>query len=135
MAQASDSQDHAYPTPSFRTQRSGVRNLKSVSTRPERESYVYILTNSVRTLYVGVTNDLVRRVYEHKHKLVPGFTEKYNVTWLAYYEAASDIRDAIAREKQIKAWRRSKKMALIDAFNPQWKDLSLGWYDASESPS
>ena len=104
-------------------------------TDPGRQYYVYILTNRVRTLYVGVTNDLVRRVYEHKHKLVPGFTKKYNVTWLAYYESTSDIRTAIAREKQIKAFRRSKKVELIEALNPRWKDLSLGWYDVSEEPS
>ena len=104
-------------------------------TDPGREYYVYILTNRVRTLYVGVTNGLVRRVYEHKHKLVSGFTKKYNVTWLAYYESTSDIRAAIAREKQIKSWRRSKKVELIEALNPNWKDLSLGWYDASEEPS
>ena len=102
-------------------------------TDPGRQYYVYILTNRVRTLYVGVTNDLVRRVYEHK--LVPGFTKKYNVTWLAYYESTPDIRTAIAREKQIKSWRRSKKVELIEALNPNWKDLSLGWYDASEEPS
>ena len=101
---------------------------------PGRQYYVYILTNGARTLYVGVTNDLVRRIYEHKHKLVPGFSNKYNVTWLAYYEVAADIRSAIAREKQLKAWRRSKKVVLIESFNPQWKDLSLGWYDDSVGP-
>ena len=106
-----------------------------MATHPGRQYYVYILTNGARTLYVGVTNDLVRRVYEHKHKLVPGFSVKYNVTWLAYYEATSDVGSAIAREKQIKAWRRGKKIALIESFNPQWKDLSLGWYDGSEVPS
>ncbi len=100
--------------------------------KPDRQYYVYILTNSVRTLYVGLTNDLVRRVYEHKHKLVRGFTAKYNITWLAYYEQTPDIASAIAREKQIKGWRRSKKVALIETFNPRWKDLSLEWYDDSE---
>ena len=101
--------------------------------RPDRQYYVYIMTNRVRTLYVGVTNDLVRRVYEHKRKLVPGFTTKYNLTWLAYYEQTSDISSAIAREKQIKSWRRSKKVELIEAMNPRWKDLSLEWYENERS--
>ena len=80
-----------------------------------------------RTLYVGVTNDLERRMYEHKNKLLPGFTSKYNVTWLAYYEQTSDVESAIAREKQIKGWRRSKKVELIESANPRWKVLSLEW--------
>ena len=88
---------------------------------------VYILTNATRTLYVGVTSDLERRMYEHKNKLVPGFTSKYNVTWLAYHEQTSDVESAILREKEIKGWRRSKKVALIESSNPQWKDLTLEW--------
>ena len=92
-----------------------------------RQYYVYILTNSTRTLYVGVTNDLERRMYEHKNKLVPGFASKYNVTWLAYYEQTSDVESAIAREKEIKGWRRSKKTALVESLNPLWKDISLEW--------
>ncbi len=80
---------------------------------------MYILTNRTRTLYVGVTNDLERRMYEHKNKLVPGFTSKYNITWLAHYEQTSDVESAIAREKEIKGWRRSKKVALIESSNPQ----------------
>lgn len=91
--------------------------------------YVYILTNRSRTLYTGVTNDLIRRVYEHKQKLVPGFTEKYNISRLVYFEETSDVRDAIAREKQIKGWTRAKKIALIESINPEWKDLSDGWYE------
>ena len=93
----------------------------------DRQYYVYILTNRTRTLYVGVTNDLERRMYEHKNKLLPGFTSKYNVTWLAYYEQTSDVESAIAREKQIKGWRRSKKVELIESANPRWKVLSLEW--------
>ena len=85
------------------------------------------MTNSRRTLYVGVTNDIERRVYEHRHKLVDGFTKRYNVTWLVYYEETSDVVAAIEREKQLKGWRRSKKVALIESMNPQWKDLSLEW--------
>ena len=101
--------------------------LVSLPAAQDRQYYVYILTNSTRTLYVGVTSDLERRMYEHKSKLVPGFASKYNVTWLAYYEQTSDVRTAIAREKQIKGWRRSKKIALIESPNPRWKDLSLEW--------
>ncbi len=106
-----------------------------MSTKPGPQYYVYVLTNSRRTLYVGVTNNLVNRVYQHKHKLVDGFTKKYNVSWLAYYEETSDIVAAISREKQIKAWRRSKKVALIEGLNPQWNDLSLGWFDVCSERS
>ena len=91
--------------------------------------YVYLLTNrNDKVMYVGVTNDLERRVFEHKRKLVPGFTERYNVNKLVYYEEASDVRAAIAREKEIKKWRRAKKDALVVADNPDWKDLSDGWF-------
>ena len=86
-----------------------------------------ILTNRVRTLYVGVTSNLERRIYEHKQKLVPGFTKKYNLTWLAYYEETTDVISAIEREKQIKSWRRNKKIVLVESANPQWKDLALNW--------
>lgn len=91
--------------------------------------YVYIMTNRSRTLYTGVTNDLRRRVYEHKHKLVPGFTEKYNITRLVYFEETPNVQAALAREKQIKGWLRAKKIALIEDANPEWRDLSEGWYD------
>ena len=87
--------------------------------------YVYIMTNKSRTLYVGVTNNLERRVHEHQQKLVAGFTSKYNVTQLAYFEGTQDIHAAIAREKQIKGWVRRKKIALIESVNPKWKDLSI----------
>jgi putative endonuclease len=90
--------------------------------------YVYIMTNpSHSTLYTGITNDLQRRVHEHKHKLIPGFTSKYSVTYLLYFETTPNVVAAIAREKQIKGWLRSKKIALIEAENPQWKDLSAEW--------
>ena len=95
--------------------------------------YVYIMTNGIRTLYVAVTNDLTRRVYEHKEKLADGFTKKYNVIWLAYYEATCNVESAIAREKQLKGWVRSKKIALIESMNPQWVDLSQGWYDSGRA--
>ncbi len=91
--------------------------------------YVYIMTSPSGTLYTGMTNDLKRRVYQHKHKLIEGFTAKYNVTRLAYYEETQDVQTAIAREKEIKSWRRSKKLELIKSLNPKWQDLSDGWYD------
>jgi len=94
-----------------------------------RQYCVYIMTNRSGTLYTGVTSDLVRRVYEHKQKLVPGFTRRYRITCLVHYESCSDVRAAIAREKTIKGWTRTKKIALINSANPQWTDLSAGWYD------
>ena len=98
-----------------------------------REYYVYLMSNRSGTLYAGVTNDLYRRVYEHKHKLLPGFTSRYNITRLVYFETAADIRAAIAREKQIKGWIRAKKVALIHATNPKWADLSADWFGESSS--
>ena len=100
-----------------------------MTARQDKRYYVYILTNGKRTLYVGVTNDLARRVYEHKNKLIDGFTKNYNLTYLAYYDETADIIAAIEREKQIKGWRRSKKIELIESVNPKWKDLSMDWYD------
>ncbi len=86
--------------------------------------YVYILANKANTtLYIGVTNDIYRRVNEHNDKVVRGFTERYNVNKLVYVEEFSSINDAIARERQLKKWRREKKEALINSINPQWKDL------------
>jgi len=90
-----------------------------------RNYYVYILTNKANhVLYIGVTNDLVRRMYEHKNKLVDGFTKKYNLTKLVYYEVTDDVGSAIRREKQLKNWHRDWKINLIDQFNPEWEDLS-----------
>lgn len=87
--------------------------------------YVYILTNwSNRVLYTGMTNNLERRLYEHKNKLVKGFTEKYNVNKLVYFDSTIDVKVVIEREKQIKGWTRRKKMDLVESINPQWKDLS-----------
>ncbi|NJL77907.1 MAG: GIY-YIG nuclease family protein [Richelia sp. RM2_1_2] len=91
--------------------------------------YVYIMTNNSKTLYTGMTNDLTRRVYEHKQKLIPGFTQKYNITKLVYFEETSDVNAAIVREKQIKGWLRTKKITLIESVNPDWKDLSTKWYE------
>ena len=92
-----------------------------------KQYYVYIMTNRSGTLYVGVTNDLARRVHEHKNKLIPGFTAKYNITKLVYFETTTDVRTAIARERQIKGWLRVKKIALIESVNPNWDDLSADW--------
>ncbi len=90
----------------------------------EKVYYVYIMTNKYnKVLYVGVTNDLIRRTYEHKNKLVEGFTSKYNVYKLIYYDLFGDILSAITREKQIKGWTREKKIKLIESMNPGWKDL------------
>ena len=86
--------------------------------------YVYIMTNHSKTLYVGITNNLVKRVYEHKNKFVEGFTKKYNITKLVYFEDTNDVTAAIEREKQLKGWLRSKKIVLIESTNPSWKDLS-----------
>ena len=90
-------------------------------------SYVYILASQCRgTLYIGSTTDLIKRIFEHKNKFVPGFTEKYNVTNLVYFEEHSTIMEAGQREKQLKKWARQWKLDLIETNNPHWKDL----YDA-----
>ena len=96
-----------------------------------RSFYVYILSNASRILYVGVTNDLARRVQEHKAKAIPGFTAKYNVTQLVYFEETTNVIAAIEREKQIKSWRREKKVELVKGSNPTWRDLSAdeGFFD------
>ena len=90
--------------------------------------YVYLLTNwNNHVLYVGITNNLERRVYEHKHKMIKGFTEKYNLKKLVYFEQTEDVISAITREKEIKKWRRDKKNQLVDKKNAGWEDLSLKW--------
>jgi putative endonuclease len=102
----------------------------------EKLFYVYILTNKAnRVLYAGVTNNLVRRIFEHKHKLVEGFTKKYNLTKLVYYEVTNDIEGAIKREKQLKNWHRDWKINLINQFNPDWRDLSKGFCGNDEARS
>ena len=92
--------------------------------------YVYLLTNEYnKVLYTGVTNNLQRRLYEHKHSLNEGFSTKYNTHKLVYYETADDVKATIAREKQIKGWSRQKKEALINNINPKWIDLAVNWND------
>ena len=92
--------------------------------------YVYILTNHVATvLYVGVTSNLEQRVYQHKKKITPGFASKYNLDRLAYFEETADVQSAIAREKQLKGWRRDRKATLVQTTNPDWRDLSEDWYE------
>lgn len=85
--------------------------------------YIYIVGNDRPTLYIGVTNDLIKRIYEHKNKLVDGFTKKYGLTKLFYYEEFSDVEEAIKREKQIKHWNREWKLTLIRKTNPNFDDL------------
>jgi putative endonuclease len=92
--------------------------------------YIYILANRSKNLYTGVTNNLQRRIYEHKHHLMEGFTNWYHVTRLVYFEETSDVYAAISREKQIKGWVREKKVALIESSNPEWRDLSEDWEGA-----
>jgi putative endonuclease len=93
-----------------------------------KDYWVYILTDRHdKVMYVGVTNDLLRRLYEHKHHLTAGFTARYNVHRLVYCESTPSIDAAIAREKQLKGWRREKKNALVETMNPEWKDLSQDW--------
>jgi len=87
------------------------------------------MTNHSHTLYTGMTNDLLRRVYEHKRGLIPGFTKKYKIKQLIYFEETDDVTVAIAREKQIKGWLRQKKIDLIESVNPTWDDLAIDWYD------
>ncbi len=92
-----------------------------------RHFYVYLLANEARMLYVGVTNNLERRLSEHKHKLIPGYPRRYNLDRLLYYEEYTYVVDAIAREKQLKGWLRRRKVELIEAENPDWLDLSADW--------
>mgnify|MGYP006284525181 CR=1 FL=1 len=100
-----------------------------------RNYYVYLLaSNQNGTLYIGVTNDLIRRVYEHKNKMVEGFSKKYSVDKLVWFERYNSIEDAIKREKQLKNWRRSWKVALIERDNSEWNDLYGLLLDSGSSP-
>ncbi len=94
----------------------------------DKTYYVYLLTSwNNKVMYVGVTSNLERRIYEHKNSLVEGFTKKYNVNKLVCYETTNDVMVALEREKQIKKWRREKKNRLVTQMNPAWADLSLEW--------
>lgn len=94
----------------------------------QKQFYVYICSNkSGSTVYIGITNDLQRRIWEHKHKITGGFTARYNVDKLVYYETFYEAEDAIVREKELKGWLRKKKMALIKLSNPHFEDLSTAW--------
>ena len=97
-----------------------------------RQYYVYILSNDSRMLYVGVTGDIERRMSEHKLKLIDGYTKRYNLTRLVYYEDYDRVQDAIAREKQLKGWLRRRKIELIEEDNPLWEDLAEDWFDDME---
>ena len=90
----------------------------------QKHYYVYILANSRRTIYIGFTNDLQRRLQEHRDKVIEGYTSRYNLTKLVYYEVFATAREAIAHEKRLKGWLRAKKVALIESKNPNWQDLS-----------
>jgi putative endonuclease len=94
----------------------------------EKLYYVYILASRSRVLYTGVTNDLMRRTFEHRQGLVPGFTSRYRIHRLVYFESFRDVRDAIAREKEIKSWVREKRAVLIAAKNPTWEDFGADWF-------
>ena len=98
-----------------------------------KDYYVYILTNRSGTLYVGVTNDLMRRVKEHRDGAAESFTKQYRINRLVYFESGSDVEGALNREKQIKGWLRKRKIELIESLNPHWKDLSEGWYAADDT--
>ncbi len=96
--------------------------------------YVYILANwTNNVLYIGMINNLERRIFEHFHKVAEGFTKQYNVNKLVYFEMTNDVHSAIEREKQLKAWRREKKDRLIQQMNPQWRDLAENWYGEDSS--
>ncbi|MFO1325445.1 MAG: GIY-YIG nuclease family protein [Burkholderiales bacterium] len=96
-----------------------------------RSYYVYIIASRSRTLYIGVTGNLVRRVLEHKERKGSAFTSKYRIDRLVHFEETGSVDAAIEREKQLKSWRRQKKIALIDSANPTWTDLGLEWYDSA----
>jgi len=94
-----------------------------------KQFYVYLLANAKsRKLYIGVTNSLERRVWEHRHGLVKGFAREYHIASLVYYEITNDVHSAIRREKELKGWLRRRKVALIESTNPTWRDLAADWY-------
>ena len=107
----------------------GIHNL-IVDMKNVHQYYVYILASKIRgTLYIGMTNDLQRRVYEHKMGITKGFTSKYGVNKLIYFETFKDVNEAIEREKRLKKWNRAWKIELFEKNNPSWQDLAKDWYD------
>jgi putative endonuclease len=105
-----------------------------VSQRSTHSYWVYVMTNRSGTLYIGVTNDLARRVAEHRQRRIPGFTKKYRIDRLIHAEPFADIREAITREKQLKGLTRDKKLALIAEANPEWRDLGVEWFGLDGAP-
>jgi putative endonuclease len=99
--------------------------------RPDRSYCVCILSSNARVLYTGSTSDLLRRVYQHKHGLIPGCTSRYAVTHLVFYECTPDANAAVAREREIKGWTREKKLRLVETVNAGWLDLAAGWFEPS----
>ncbi|MBU1873216.1 GIY-YIG nuclease family protein [bacterium] len=92
-----------------------------------KQYYVYILSNQNHRLYIGMTSNLNHRIYQHKNHLIDGFTKRYNIDQLVYFEITEDVWSALNREKQLKKWRREKKIHLIKAVNPEWNDLASDW--------
>ena len=109
----------------------GHRSLQAAN----RSYYVYIMASHTKRLYIGVANDLERRAAEHRSGARQGFTKKYKMRRLVYYEASAGIADVILREKQLKGWRRSKKIALVESANPEWDNLADGWDKKQRDPS
>ena len=103
-----------------------------MDTQRERRYYVYILGGYSGTLYIGMTGNLCRRIWQHKEHATEGFTAKHNVTRLLYFETYHEVLNAIAREKQLEEWARAKKIALIEKDNPRWEDLSGDWYSTTD---
>ena len=100
-----------------------------------KQYFVYIISNwTGERIYTGVTSNLERRIFEHKNKIIEGFTKKYNIDRLVYFELYDDPASAILREKEIKGWRREKKNRIIEGKNPEWTDLSIGWYEDPSGP-
>jgi putative endonuclease len=95
-----------------------------------KQYWVYILSSRSRTLYVGVTSNLTQRIYQHRHQLMAGFTKRYNITRLVYFEETNSVHAALKREKELKGWLRSRKIALIESFNPAWRDLGKDILDS-----
>jgi putative endonuclease len=104
-----------------------------LAVRDERIYFTYIVASRSRTLYIGMTGDLLKRVFQHKDKTFEGFSSQYNCNRLVWFERFTDPRSAIAREKQLKGWRREKKIALIEKSNPTWADLSKAWHQVDPS--